>query len=63
MSKFILMVALFVFNFHVNAQKVYSVDYKSQADVSIYVVKYESQADLNVYRVNYNSQSGRNNGK
>lgn len=28
------------------AQKVYSVNYESQADVKVFVVKYESQADL-----------------
>jgi hypothetical protein len=29
-----------------NAQKVFSADYASQADVKVFVVKYESQADL-----------------
>jgi hypothetical protein len=38
------------------AQKVYSVNYESQADVKVYVVAYESQADLKVYKVKYESQ-------
>jgi hypothetical protein len=45
------------------AQKVYSVEYASQADVKVFVVSYESQADLKVYKVDYQSQAGSNNGK
>ena len=41
-----------------NAQKVYSVKYQSQADLKVFVVKYESQADLKVYKVDYESQAG-----
>ena len=44
-------------------QKVFSVDYESQADIKVFVVKYESQADLKVYRVKYESQAGDNDGK
>lgn len=40
-----------------NAQKVYNVDYESQADVKVYAVKYESQCDLTVYFVDYESQA------
>ena len=55
---------LFVLGFQmVNAQKVYSVKYESQANVKVYVVNYESQADLLVYKVSYESQAGDNNGK
>ena len=43
------------------AQKVFSVDYESRADVKVFVVKYESQADLLVYKVSYESQAGENN--
>ena len=35
------------------AQKVFSVQYESQADVKVFVVDYESQADLKVYKVTY----------
>ena len=55
----------------VNAQKVFSVNYESQADVKVFVVdyesqaktkvffvKHESQADLNLYFVDYESQGG-----
>ena len=31
-------------------QKIYSVDYSSQADIKVYVVDYESQCDLKVYK-------------
>ena len=49
--------AIILFNF-AKAQKVFSVDYQSQADVKVYVVKYESQADLKIYFVDYESQAG-----
>ena len=45
------------------AQKVFSVEYASQADIKVFVVDYESQADLSVYKVDYASQTGKNNGK
>jgi hypothetical protein len=45
------------------AQKVFSVNYESQANVKVFVVKYESQADLKVFKVKYESQAGDNNGK
>jgi hypothetical protein len=45
------------------AQKVYSVQYESQADVKVYVVKYESQADLKVFKVKYENQAGENDGQ
>ena len=35
------------------AQKVFTTDYASQAEVKVFVVDYESQADLCVYRVDY----------
>lgn len=44
------------------AQKVFSVDYASQADVKVFVVDYESQADLLVFKVDYESRVGKNNG-
>jgi len=33
------------------AQKIFSVDYASQADIKVFVVDYQSQADLCVYKV------------
>ena len=45
------------------AQKIFAVNYVSQADVKVFVVKYESQADLKVYKVKYESQAGKNDGK
>ena len=44
------------------AQKVFSVEYASQADIKVFVVEYESQADLSVFKVDYYSQSEKNNG-
>ena len=41
------------------AQKMFKVDYESQADIKVYVVSYESQADLNVYMVKYESQANK----
>ena len=39
------------------AQKIFSVDYASQADVKVFVTKYSSQADLLVFKVDYPSQA------
>ena len=44
------------------SQKIYEVDYKSQADVMVHVVDFKSQADLLVYNVDYKSQAKYNNG-
>ena len=44
------------------SQKVYSVEYASQADVKVFVADYESRADLCVYKVKYSSQAGKNDG-
>ena len=52
----------FLFTLTSNAQNIYSVEYKSQADVNIYVVDYKSQADLLVYKVDYKSQAKGNEG-
>jgi hypothetical protein len=43
-------------------QKVFLVDYASQADLKVFVVPYSSQADLLVYKVEYASQVGQNEG-
>jgi hypothetical protein len=44
------------------AQTVYSVQYKSDADVKVYVAQYKSDADLVVYKAKYKSDAGDNNG-
>ena len=47
---------------HANSQILFSVDYKSQADVKVFVVDFKSQADLLVYKVDYKSQAKGNEG-
>lgn len=39
------------------AQKVFRVEYESQADLKVFVVEYESQCDLKVFFVEYESQA------
>lgn len=63
MRKLFLTAALVIATSFAMAQKVYTVDYASQADVKVYVVDYESQCDLKVYKVDYSSQAGDNDGK
>jgi hypothetical protein len=63
MKKLSLVILLFIgFSNGIKAQKVFSVDYSSQANIKVFVVKYESQCDLKVYKVKYESQAD-NNGK
>ena len=50
------------FPFVLMGQKIYSVDYSSQADIKVFVVKYESECDLKVYKVDYSSQAKGNDG-
>jgi len=57
-----LVLIFFLSAFYSNAQTLFSVDYKSQADFSLYVVDYKSQADLLVYKVDYKSQAKGNEG-
>tara|TARA_X000000368_G_scaffold419096_1_gene422472 strand:+ start:4596 stop:4760 length:165 start_codon:yes stop_codon:yes gene_type:complete len=45
---FILVAILCAMN--IQAQKVFSVRYASQADIKVFVEKYESMADLAVYK-------------
>lgn len=63
MKKYILILSLVFIAFVVNAQKIYSVKYSSQADIKVFVVKYESQCDIKVYKVDYESQASGNEGK
>jgi hypothetical protein len=58
MKKLSLVILLFIgFSNGIKAQKVFSVDYSSQATIKVFVVKYESQCDLKVYKVKYESQA------
>ena len=45
------------------AQKLFSVDFESHADVKVYVVDYESRADLLVFREDYQSRASGNDGR
>ena len=63
MIKFALAIVLFAYATIGSAQKLFSVDYESQADINVFVVQYESQADLKVYKVKYESQATGNDGK
>ena len=40
-----------------HAQRVYKVEYESQADLKVFIVEYESQCDLKVFMVKYESQA------
>lgn len=62
MKKYVLTLLLFAPTI-TNGQKIFSVDYPSQADLKVYVTKYEYQADLKVYKLEYNSRFSENNGK
>ena len=42
------------------SQKIFAVDYASQADIKVFVTKYASQADLLVFKVKFSSQSSDN---
>ena len=53
---------IILFAFTAKAQKVFSVEYASRADVKVYVTDYESRADLVVYKVDYESRAGKNDG-
>lgn len=44
------------------AQTVFSVKYKSDAQVKVYVASYKSDADLVVYKAGYKSDAGDNKG-
>ena len=53
----------FIFlNFKSFSQKIFSVDYSSQADLKVFVTDYESQADLKVFKLDYQSQAKGNKG-
>ena len=58
----LLIICFYFFVGALHSQNMFSVDYKSQADVNIFVVEYKSQADLLVYKVDYKSQAKGNEG-
>ena len=63
---FLIRISLIIFSIlfclnNVFSQKVYAVNYASQADVKVYVTKYASQADLLVYKVDFASKAKDNN--
>ncbi len=51
-----------VFLHSLHAQKIFSVDYVSQADFKVFVVDYISQSDLKVFKLKYKSQAKDNRG-
>jgi len=58
----VLVIMLLSYGF-ANAQKVFTVDRESYADVKVFVVDRESYADLLVYKVDRESYAGKNDGK
>ena len=62
MKQFVLFGLLTLTTQYLLAQKVCSVDYKNQADVSVFVVDYANQADLKVFKVDYSNQADGNKG-
>jgi len=62
MKKLLFLTVCLLISGIIKAQKVYSVDYASQADVKVFVADYESRADLSVYKVDYESRAGQNDG-
>ena len=60
---FLLIVFSILYSNSVLSQKVFAVDYSSQADIKVFVAKYASQADLLVFKVDYPSQAKENKGK
>ena len=59
---FILFVFLTLALCGLRAQKIYSTNYKSEADVKVYVTEYRSEADLIVYKTKYSSEATDNKG-
>ena len=55
-------IIFFLLSNYAFSQKMYSIKYKSQADVKLFVVEYESQADLNVFKEKYKSNAKGNEG-
>jgi hypothetical protein len=58
MKHFLLILLLSQASMWASAQKVFALDYASQANIKVFAVEYESQADLKVFKVPYESQAG-----
>ena len=56
MRNVLFLLFILLFTIDINAQKVFSVKYASQADIRVFVVEYESRADLVVYKIDYESR-------
>jgi hypothetical protein len=63
MKYFLLILLLGLPSLRASAQKVFAVDYASQANIKVFAVDYESQADLKVFKVPYESQAKGNAGR
>ena len=61
-SVFTLLTFVLIFSYTAQAQKVFSADYKSNADITVFVVDYKSNADLVVYKCDYSSSATGNDG-
>ena len=55
-------VICFLFQNNVQAQVVYSSEWKSEANAKIYVSEWKSEADLIVYKTEWKSEASKNNG-
>ena len=62
LMKYLAIILLFI-PVLLKAQKVFSVNYESQADVKLFVTQYESQADLLVFVEEYESRANGNEGR
>ena len=62
MKKMLFLTLCLMISSIIKAQKIFSVDYASQADIKIYVADYESMSDLSVFKVDYESRAGKNDG-
>jgi hypothetical protein len=62
MKKYIVLYLMFHFSNFISAQKIFTFDYKAQADFKVFIVNYESEADLNVFKVDYKGQASGNDG-
>lgn len=59
---FVLLLVAAAAPYRIFAQKVYSCQYKSDADVKVYVSQYKSDADLVVYETKWKSEATDNSG-
>ena len=56
-TRMLLLLSMAMLSAGLAGQKVFKVQYDSQADVKIFAVNYESQCDLKVFFVDYASQA------